>query len=209
SNTLARDLLYVAVPVGAATGIRGAVRITVPASVVADQIRHIWLLLAATGGVVLGIVFLVSLLLARSVTRPLGGLGEAAVQLGSGDLAVRAAVPRGPAEVRVLAVSFNATAARLEQLVGAQRGFIADASHQLRTPLAALRLRLENMEADVDGAVAEDLDGALAEVGRLSRLVDALLVLARAEHAASTAEPGAVDVVVDGRCDPWQSFATE
>src|SRR5581483_3990697 len=107
-------------------GIRGAVRITVPASIVADQIRHICLLLAATGGVVLGIVFLVSLLLARSVTRSLGELQETAVELGSGDLAVRAAVPRGPAELRVLAESFNATAGRLEKLVDAQRGFIAD-----------------------------------------------------------------------------------
>jgi signal transduction histidine kinase len=209
SQTLGRELLYVALPVGAATGIRGAVRITVPASVVADQIRHIWLLLAATGGVVLGIVFLVSLLLARSVTRSLGELQEAAVQLGSGDLGVRAAVQGGPAEVRVVAESFNATAARLEQLVDAQRGFIADASHQLRTPLAALRLRLENLEADVDGAAAEDLEGALAEVSRLSRLVDALLALARAEQAPSTVEPIVVDAVVDGRCVAWDAFAAE
>ena len=83
----------------------------------------------------------------------------------------------------MLAESFNATAARLEQLVGAQRGFVADASHQLRTPLAALRLRLENLEADVSGPAAEDLDGALAEVERLSRLVDGLLALARAEQS--------------------------
>ncbi len=65
SRTLGTQLLYVALPVGAATGIQGAVRITFPASIVDDQIRHIWLLLAATGGVVLGLVFLVSLLLAR------------------------------------------------------------------------------------------------------------------------------------------------
>ncbi len=87
-------------------------------------------------------------------------------------------MPKGPAELTVLAESFNTTAARLEQLVGAQRAFVADASHQLRTPLAAMRLRMENLEADVHGAAAEDLEGALAEVSRLSRLVDGLLVLA-------------------------------
>ena len=209
SHTLGTRLLYVALPVGSANGIQGAVRITFPASVVDDQIRHIWLLLAATGGVVLGIVFLVSLLFAQSMTRPLGELQQAAVALGAGELSVRAAVPRGPAEVTVLATSFNVTAARLEQLVGAQRGFIADASHQLRTPLAALRLRLENLEADVDGAVAEDLEGALAEVSRLSRLVDGLLVLARTEQSGSAPTAVEVEDVLDGRCDAWDAFAAE
>ena len=135
SHTLDTELLYVALPIGTANGIQGAVRITFPASVVDDRIRHIWLLLAATGGVVLGIVFLASLLLARSMTRPLGELEDAAVRLGGGDLSTRVAVPRGPAELSVLASSFNATSARLEQLVGAQQAFIADASHQLRTPV--------------------------------------------------------------------------
>jgi signal transduction histidine kinase len=209
SRTLGTQLLFVALPVGSATGIQGAVRITFPASVVDDRIRHIWLLLAATGGVVLGLVFLVSLILARSMTRPLGELQRAAVGLGAGDLSVRAAVPKGPAEVTVLAASFNSTAARLEQLVGAQRAFIADASHQLRTPLAALRLRLENLEAEVDGATAEDLDGALAEVARLSRLVDGLLVLARTEQSGSAPAPVALDDLLDGRRDAWDAFAAE
>jgi signal transduction histidine kinase len=209
SRTLATQLLYVALPVGSATGIQGAVRITYPASVVDDQIRHIWLLLAATGGVVLGIVFLASLLLARSMIKPLADLEEAAVGLGRGDLTTRAEVPKGPAELTVLAESFNVTATRLEQLVGAQRGFIADASHQLRTPLAAMRLRLENLEADVHGAAAEDLEGALAEVGRLSRLVDGLLVLARAEQSQSDPAPVFVDEIIDGRCEAWDAFADE
>ncbi len=209
SHTLDREVLYVALPIGTANGIQGAVRITFPVSVVDDRIRHIWLLLAATGGVVLGIVFLASLLLARSMTRPLGELQRAAVRLGGGDLSIRAEVPRGPAELSVLASSFNATAARLEQLVGSQQAFVADASHQLRTPLAALRLRLENLEAEVHGAVADDLDGALAEVARLSRLVDGLLVLARAEQSSSTPVAIPAEELLDGRRDAWQAFAAE
>ena len=209
SPSLDSDLLYVALPVASAAGIQGAVRITYPASVVGDRIREIWLLLAATGGVVLGIVFLVSLLLARSMARPLGELRDAAMRLGGGDLRVRAEVPRGPTELSELARSFNTTAARLEQLVNAQRGFVADASHQLRTPLAALRLRLEILESDVDGAVADDLDGALAEVERLSRLVDGLLALARAEQAVSDPTPVSIEEIVVGRCDAWDAFAAE
>jgi len=201
--------LAVVLPVGAASGVQGAVRITYPASVVGDRILRSWLLLAAIGGVVLGIVFLVSLLLARSVTKPLGDLESAAGALGAGDLAVRAAVPKGPDEIRVLAESFNATAARLEQLVGTQRAFIADASHQLRTPLAAMRLRLENLEADVSGHAAEDLEGALEEVGRLSRLVDGLLALTRAEQSTSAPLSIPVEQLLAGRADAWEAFAAE
>jgi signal transduction histidine kinase len=209
SKTLGSDLLYVALPIGSVDGIKGAVRITYPASVIDEQIQHIWLLLAATGGVVLGIVFLASQLLARSVTKPLNDLEETAEALGAGDLSARAEVPRGPEELRVLAESFNTTAARLEQLVGTQRAFVADASHQLRTPLAAMRLRLENLEVDVHGAAAEDLDGALDEVARLSRLVDGLLALTRAEQSPSSPGPIAVDQVIDGRCGAWDAFAAE
>jgi signal transduction histidine kinase len=209
SKTLGSDLLFVALPIGSVDGIQGAVRITYPASVIDEQIEHIWLLLAATGGVVLGIVFLASQLLARSVAKPIDDLEAAAVELGGGHLSARAEVPKGPEELRVLAESFNTTAARLEQLVGTQRAFVADASHQLRTPLAAMRLRLENLEPDVHGAAAEDLEGALDEVARLSRLVDGLLALTRAEQSPSSPAPIAVDAVIDGRCDAWDAFAAE
>ncbi len=207
SGNLDEEFLYVALPVGSDS--HGAMRITYPASVVDDRIQHIWLLLAATGGVVLGIVFLASLLLARSLTWPLGELERAAEELGAGDLAARAVVAKGPDEMTMLAESFNATAARLEQLVGAQRAFVADASHQLRTPLAALRLRLENLEADVSGQAAEDLDGALAEVRRLSRLVDGLLALTRAEQSSSSPASISVDELLAGRADSWDAFAAE
>jgi signal transduction histidine kinase len=207
SGKLDEEFLYVALPVG--SGDNGAVRITYPASLVDDRIQHIWLLLAATAGVVLGIVFLASLLLARSLTWPLGELERAAGELGAGDLTARAVVAKGPDEVTMLAESFNATAARLEQLVGAQRAFVADASHQLRTPLAALRLRLENLEVDVSGPAAEDLDGALAEVRRLSRLVDGLLALTRAEQSISSLASISVDELLAGRSDAWDAFAAE
>jgi signal transduction histidine kinase len=72
-----------------------------------------------------------------------------------------------------------------------------------------MRLRLENLEPDVQGAAAEDLEGALDEVARLSRLVDGLLALTRAEQSASSPAPIAVDAVIDGRCDAWDAFAAE
>ncbi len=80
-------------------------------------------------------------------------------------------------------------AGRLEALVHGNRAMMADVSHQLRTPLAALRLRLDLLAADADEATAAELAGAQGEIARLSRLVDGLLAVARAEkrdHRAGT-----------------------
>jgi signal transduction histidine kinase len=84
---------------------------------------------------------------------------------------------------------------------------VADASHQLRTPLTALRLRLENLARDVAPQGHADLEGALAEVERLSRLVDGLLALARAD--AAEAQPARVDLcaVGEGRLEAWSAEA--
>ena len=131
-------------------------------------------------------------LLARWVTRPVAELRRAATRIGDGELDARAEVDTGPPEVRELAAAFNATAVRLQQLVTAQEQFVADASHQLRTPLTALRLRLEVLEEEADGSTAEDLEAARSEVQRLSRLVDGLLALARAERAPGSASPAPV-----------------
>jgi two-component system OmpR family sensor kinase len=158
---------------------------------------------------VLAIVSLVSFWVARSVTRPLADLGRAASRLGGGALDARAPVPSGPSEVRLLAQEFNTTAAQLEELVGAQHAFVADASHQLRTPLSALRLRLENLESEVDPSAADDVEGARAEVDRLTRLVDGLMTLARAEQLASAPTDVDLAAVVAGRRDAWLAFAAE
>jgi signal transduction histidine kinase len=189
----------------------GALRVTLPTSFVDARIHRSWLILAGVGLVILVLVYFVSLRLARQVTKPVEELADAASKFGQGALDTRAPVPRGPPELQNLAESFNQTAARLEDLVASQQAFVADASHQLRTPLAALRLRLENLERDLDdhGQANEDVAGSLAEVARLSRLVDGLLELARAERGVAAAEPVDLAEVVDGRVDAWSALAGE
>ena len=183
--------------------------ITYPLSTLDARIERNWLLLLALSGVIALVVLLVSVLLARSFTKPLAELDEAAARLGEGDLRVRVPVPDDPPELSGLARSFNATAVRLEALLRSQQAFVADASHQLRTPLAALRLRLENLEAEGAHGEADDLERALTEVRRLSQLVDSLLLLARAEQSV----PATVDLdlaaVVEGRVDAWYALAAE
>lgn len=210
STTLGSSLFFASSPIVDGADIIGAVRITYPTSYVDDQIRRNWILLGLVALVILGVVSLVSAVLARSVSRPIGDLERAAARLGAGDLSVRASVGTGPAEIRSLATSFDRTATRLQRLVEAQRAFVADASHQLRSPLAALRLRLENLQGEVrDPEAAGDVDGALSEVTRLSGLVDGLLVLARAEQQPTASTAVDVGEVVRSRSDAWSALAAE
>ena len=150
--------------------------------------------------------------LARWVGRPLKGLDAAARRLADGDLAIRAEVGSGPPELRSLGRTFNTMAGRLEALVHGNRAVIADVSHQLRTPLAALRLRLDLLAADTahsDPDTGHELAGALDELARLSRLVDGLLAVARAENAVPV--PVVVDVaeVARERVMAWLPVADD
>jgi signal transduction histidine kinase len=152
--------------------------------------------------------------LARWVGRPLRRLELAAESLGSGELGARATPAKRPLEVRRLAERFNVMAARLETLIYDSRAVLADVSHQLRTPLAALRLRLELLAEEsaatgsTTGSTAE-FDGALGELERLSRLVDGLLAVARAENTTAAPEPVDVGELLRERAEAWHPVAAE
>ena len=163
-------------------------------------IVELWIILGTVAVVAMLAATLLAFALARWVSRPLAGLDSAARRLADGDLAIRAVVDSGPPELRRLATTFNTMAGRLEALVHGSRAVIADVSHQLRTPLAALRLRLDLLAADPDPdpeTTGHELAGALDELARLSRLVDGLLAVARAENVVPV--PTAVDVAEVGR----------
>ena len=210
SNTLHTDLIYVAVPITSPRGaVLGALRITYPTSALDSRVNRYWLLLAAIGGVVLAAATLVGLRFARTLTRPLSALERAAASVGEGDLSVRAPADSGPPELRSLAGQFNDMVGRLDTLLDSQQEFVADASHQLRTPLAALRLRLENLERDVTAEGKDDLAAALAEVERLGRLVDGLLALARADAAAPEPAPVDLRALVEARFEHWRPAAAQ
>ena len=211
SATLGTGIVYVAIPVASGDQVHGAVRLSYSTDQLDQRVRRYWALLAAAAVVTLAVAGGLGIVLARWVTGPLEGLRAAATRIGDGDLEARADQDKGPPEVRALAEAFNTTAVRLEQLVTAQEQFVADASHQLRTPLTALRLRLEMLEDDTGADRSEDLEGAHHEVQRLSRLVDGLLALARAERATGSTPPKPILVaaVLDDRCLAWQPVAAE
>ncbi len=209
SDTLGMDLLYVAVPIASGGHVYGMTRITYPMTRLDERIRHNWLLLGGIALIVLVATGLVGWGVARWVTRPTRVLDQAVADFADGDLDVRAPEDDGPPELRDLSHRFNEMAARLSELIAAQQAFVADASHQLRTPLTAVRLELENLELAADGELREGLERASDEVRRLGRLVEGLLVLARAD--ASRPEPAQVDAaaVVRDRQAIWSSLAEE
>lgn len=187
----------------------GAVVLGTPATFTENRIHDIWLALGIFAVVALVVATIAGALLARSVARPLGELEASLGRFGHGDLSSRARAAKGPPEIRSLARQFNQMADRLDDLVEAQKRFVADASHQLRSPLTALRLRIENLEAGAD----EQTSGAIAAVGRelqrLSRIVDGLLTLSRTSE--DQPEPEELDLagVIADRCDAWSALAAE
>lgn len=209
SETLGRDLLYVAVPVASGGVVYGAVRITADPADVEATIHRFWWTLGGIAMVVLAAMSLVGLVVARSATRPISELREAAIRAGEGDLDVRIEPGDAPPELRELAERFNEMATRLRDLIERQRTFVGDASHQLRTPLTALRLRLENLEEGVSPEAREEVTAALVEVERLGRLVSQLLMLARADEPAPGLVPVDLAEAIEDRVELWSAVAEE
>jgi len=208
SETLDAAFLYAAVPVTSGGEIHGAVRITYPTSTIDERIRGVWIQLALLSGVVLVTVTAIAYALAISITSPVRAVRDGADALAGGDLSQRVPDDAGPPELRSLAATFNRMAERLQRQVESQRAFTADASHQLRSPLTALRLRLETIDGAAPGGTDQaKVDAALHEVDRLNHLVDSLLVLARAGGAAPpTAEVDLARVLVE-RWEHWRPVA--
>jgi signal transduction histidine kinase len=200
--------LVAAVAVRPAIQLLGAVVVAVPAGSTYSRIHLAWagLVVAAVG--LLGLAAGVGLLLARSLSAPVLTLQRAARRLGAGELDARAP-SNGPREIAELATEFNEMADRLAALVSAQRRFIADASHQLRTPLTALRLRLESIAEEARPEQAMGFEAAESELARLARLVDGLLALSRAEGRRWERQPIDLIEVAKARRDAWVSLAEE
>jgi signal transduction histidine kinase len=172
-----------------------------------QNLEHLWLLMIGLSCAAMAAAVLVALYFARWVSRPLARLDAAARKIADGDLTVRAQTREGPPELRRTAATFNMMAGRLEALVHGHRAMLADASHQLRTPLTALRLRLDLLAVDSSPATAAELAGAQEEIARLSRLVDGLLATARAESVTEQLEEIDVVELVAERVAAWNPVA--
>lgn len=209
SRTLHQEILATAVPVVHGGRVAGAVRVTQSIHSVHQAVVRVEVELILIGLIVLALGLLAGAVLAGQIGRPIGRLQNVATRIAQGDLVARAAV-EGSREQRFLARAFNDMAARIERLVSAQQRFIADASHQLRTPLTGLRLRLEAARHHTTEPDAQvELAAALAEVDRLSAIVAELLELSRDRQRRLEATQVNLDDLADDALARWSGQAAE
>jgi signal transduction histidine kinase len=209
SDTLNSDILATAVPILRNGQPAGAVRITQDVDDVNASVRRSVLGLVLVGAVVLAIGLAAGVVIARRLSAPLSALEGTAREIAGGDLERRAPVA-GTAEQRSLAHSFNEMTGRLAGALNAQREFVADASHQLRTPLTGMRLRLEEARASrLPDDAAHEVDAALREVDRLAGTVDELLLLSRAGEQEEPGERLDLGEVARSAAARWSGAAGE
>ncbi len=212
SATLSEQLVYVAVPVLSGEDIIGAVRLTYSEAVVDEEVGERLQVIGIVALLTLIMAGIAGIVFSGTVTRRLTVLTATTEQLAAGDLTARADPNAGAPELVRLARSFNRMADRLAGLNDEQRAFAADASHQLRTPLTALRLKLERardlIESDPAGA-ADRLAAAEHEADRLVTIVEGLLALGRAGASVSPAITVDLAAIARERVEQWEPLAAE
>jgi signal transduction histidine kinase len=190
--------------ISAGSGAAGPARVTasVSASEVDSEVRRRWILIALLSAAAVGAAVLLALLQARRLSRPLEQLARTSTLLGEGDFSARAG-RSAIEEIDAVAVALDATAVRIAQLVGREREFTVNAAHQLRTPLTALRLRLDAIDAQQPAGLEQETAGALREVDRLQATIDDVLALAR-QGRAGDAQPLDLGALVRTHAARWR-----
>ncbi|MBV9794470.1 MAG: HAMP domain-containing histidine kinase [Actinobacteria bacterium] len=205
------DRLVVLVPVvpDSGNGSMGTVALSRPTAGLGHRIVALWSLIAGVAAAGLTAAAVVAVGLARWLSRPIAALADGARQLGEGELGTRTQVRTGPPEAQHLSAAFDTMAARIESLVRGHQSLMADVSHQVRTPLAALRLRLDLLAQDSDEATAAELAGAQEEIARLARMTNGLLAVARAENSTVPGRPVDLTAIARDRVSTWGPVAAE
>ncbi len=191
----ARVLPWHTDPVVTAAGVRGdgelvgAVVIAVDTTVAARDIARNWVWLAVGCLGLLVLAVLAARALTRWVLRPLDGLERAVAEMTEGVAGPPVDVT-GPPEVRHFTSAFNTMARVVRASLDRQRRLVADASHQLRNPLAAVRLRADSLDDYVAEGGRSTYGSMAGELDRLERLLQQMLRLARAEEVSGSRSVG-------------------
>ncbi|MGW2700455.1 ATP-binding protein [Streptomyces sp. NPDC001340] len=197
--------VVLAEPVGRDERVSGAVLLAVPTTAARRDVTVRWALIACGALTAFAAAALVAAGITRWLMRPVRDLDRAVAALASGSLETGAVSATGPPELRSLRLHFNGMAEAVAHSLGRQRAFVADASHQLRNPLATLVLQLENVEPHLaPGPGRKEHARALDEAERLEELLDGLLALARVESGTAERTEQDVSRGVRERVAAWQ-----
>lgn len=177
-------------PVGTGTQVGGAVVLRASPVAAAADIATSWLVVLL-GALAAAVAFAgLALVLARWVLRPVAELAGGVRAVTAGRPGAHVSPRAGPSELRELATAFNRMSDAVSTSAEQQRRLVADTSHQLRNPLAALRLRVDTLDQHVDEGGRRVYRSTVTEVERLESLLDGLLDLASAESRATDLAAG-------------------
>lgn len=199
--------LIVAEPVGSSGEVVGVVVTASPTGALQRATLRQWALVWAGVAVLLAAGIVAAGPLTRWALRPIADLDHATNAISQGSLNARVPVHAGPPELQRLGDSFNAMAETITTLLHRQRTFVAYAGHQVRNPLAALRIRVESLGQHLPEMSTEDHSLALEEVDRLARTCDSLLTLAQAEDGEVSRVRVQVDEIARRRVQGWRPIA--
>jgi signal transduction histidine kinase len=212
SRTLGQRLVFVAVPVLLGDEVLGVVRFSSPQSRIDREVRDRVIGIVLAGTLTMLAAGALAIPFALGIARPITRLTRRTEKLADGDFSVRADDSSGPPELRELSRSFNVMAGRLGLMVENQKNFAGAVSHQLRTPLTALRLRLEQAQSalgDSAPEVADAIEASRAETDRLQEMVEQLLALARIEGGTAATVTVDASSIALSRIEMWESLAGE
>ncbi|MFE7181275.1 sensor histidine kinase [Streptomyces erythrochromogenes] len=179
-----------------------------PTDLMRGRILRGWLLIAGGLAAAMLVAFGAALRLTSWVLKPVQTLDAAAHGIATGRMNSRVAAASGPPELQRLAHSFNEMADNVEEALEQQRAFVADASHQLRNPLAALLLRIELLALELPEG-NEEIASVRTEGKRLTQVLDDLLDLALAEHASAEISLTDIGALAAERVAAWRPYAEE
>jgi signal transduction histidine kinase len=177
-----------------------------PTGPMRSRILHGWLVIGAGEVAAMLLAIGAALRLTGWVLKPVRVLDVTTHAIASGRLKSRVAVASGPPELRRLARSFNEMADNVEDVLEQQRAFVADASHQLRNPLAALLLRIELLAYELPEG-NEEIASVQSEGKRLAQVLDDLLDLALAEHTEADLRVTDIGALASERVAAWAPTA--
>lgn len=190
----------VIVPVLRGDDASWVVILTVPTSVLTQNVTSAWVTLGLLGLALIGLSFVVADRMGRAVVAPIADLVDATHRLGRGELSVKVD-PSGPSELADVGIAFNMLTGQVSSLMDRERETAADLSHRLRTPLTALKLDIEAVGGEVDVSRLQ------RDVDELERIVGHVINEARRSVREDRDAVADLAEAVEERVNFWGSLA--